>query len=579
MRINVLSSEVINQIAAGEVVERPASAIKELVENSLDAGATEISVDIEAGGLRLIRVTDNGRGMSEEDLILSIMRHATSKLFAIDDLFSINTLGFRGEALPSIAAVSKLRLLSREKDSPVGYELLCNGGETQGVNPVGMRHGTVVEVRELFFNTPARLKFMKSETAESQRVVQVVERLAFSHPAVRFTLSIDNRIVLQTLGNNNLIDVALAVFGSSAAKQLRLLGPVEGRAVTLSGVLGTPALHRNNRTWQNLFLNGRYIEHRGLAFALEEAYRTLLPVKRYPVGIIHITIDPQEVDVNVHPTKVEVRFRDERAVVGEVITLLRAQVEQMHLPEPAQNTFEVCAEEYSAVQPSAVTIQQPLPAMRFEEPSPLPPRSTSSGPQTPPLAREQVVVMPAVAPYRLIGQVLNSYILVEKRGKLVIVDQHAAHERVLFEQFSKSLESYTQELAIPVSIDFGSTAHFVPRYLNSLNELGFRLEHFGGSTYLLRSLPRTYRGHFDENTLIDLISDLSAERGDTMREKVAISLACRAAIKANTKLSASEMVELLDQLYACVLPVTCPHGRPTELEYGEDELFKLFHPR
>ncbi|MBS3949635.1 MAG: DNA mismatch repair endonuclease MutL [Peptococcaceae bacterium] len=579
MKINVLSSEVVNQIAAGEVVERPASAIKELVENSLDSGATSISVDLEGGGMTLIRVTDNGCGMGQKDLELSILRHATSKLKAIDDLFSIGTLGFRGEALPSIAAVSKLRIQSKEPADNAGHELICSGGEILELKPVGMPQGTIVEVRGLFFNTPARLKFMKSETAESQRVVQVIERLAFSHPSVRFTLTIDSRIVLQTLGNNNLIDTALAVFGASAAKQLRSFGPVQGKTVGLSGILGTPALHRNNRTWQTLFLNGRYIEHRGLAFALEEAYRTLLPIKRYPVGVIHITMNPQEVDVNVHPTKVEVRLQDERAVVGEVITMLRAQVELMTQAKEQIAVSCETAADYS-FKSGGSTIGPLLPAMRFEDPAPMPKRDSYGGERpVAPAIREQISILPAIASYRLIGQVLHSYILVEKKGKLVIIDQHAAHERILFEQFIRSIEGYVQELAIPISVDFGSYAHFVPRFLEPLNELGFRLEPFGGNTYLLRSIPATYRGHFDEQTLRDLMSELSTERTSSVWEKVAISLACRSAIKANTRLSASEMVELLDQLYACALPVTCPHGRPIELEYSEDELFKLFHPR
>lgn len=578
MKINVLTSEVVNQIAAGEVVERPASAIKELVENSLDSGATSISVDIEGGGITLIRVTDNGCGMGRKDLELSIVRHATSKLKVIDDLFSIGTLGFRGEALPSIAAVSRLRLQSKEPADNIGHELVSTGGEVVGINPVGMPQGTIVEVRDLFFNTPARLKFMKSETAESQRVVQVIERLAFSHPDVRFTLTIDSRIVLQTLGNNNLIDTALAVFGTSAAKQLRSFGPVQGKTVGLSGILGTPALHRNNRTWQTLFLNGRYIEHRGLGFALEEAYRTLLPVKRYPVGVIHITINPEEVDVNVHPTKVEVRFQDERAVVGEVITMLRAQVELMNQVTEQVAVSRETAADYS-LEASHDSVGPSLPAMRFEDPIPMPKIESYGERNAAPSIREQISILPAIASYRLIGQVLHSYILVEKKGKLVIIDQHAAHERILFEQFMKSMQGYVQELAIPISVDFGSYAHFVPRFLEPLNELGFRLEAFGGNTYLLRSMPATYRGHFNEQTLHDLMSELSTERTSFVREKVAISLACRAAIKANSRLSASEMVELLDQLYACTLPVTCPHGRPIELEYSEDELFKLFHPR
>lgn len=559
-------------------MERPASAIKELVENSLDAGATDLSVDIEGGGLSLLRVTDNGHGMEREDLELCILRHATSKLRVIDDLFSIASLGFRGEALPSIAAVSHLRIQSRLQGAENGFELLCSGGEVTGLNPVGMPQGTIVEVRDLFYNTPARLKFMKSETSESQRVVQTVERLSFSHPAVRFTLSIDHRIVLQTPGNTNLIDSAVAIYGASTAKQLRLFGPVKGRSISLRGVLGTPALHRNNRAWQSLFLNGRYIEHRGLSFALDEAYRTLLPSKRYPVAILHMEIAADEVDVNVHPTKVEVRFRDERAVIGEAITMLRAQIEAM-----ARGSAEVAAST-EVVEPSSSHTPEfrakphftPISPLRFEEPSPREYRPVSA---PAPTVREQISIFPAVASYRLIGQVQNSYLLVEKQGKLVVVDQHAAHERVLYEQFARSRGGQVQELAIPISIDFGASAHLVARFLATLLEIGFSLEHFGGSTYLLRSMPRTYKGRFDEEVLKELVAELGAERAVDLHEKVAINLACRAAIKANTRLSPAEMVELLDQLYATNLSITCPHGRPVEIAYSEEDLFRLFHPR
>lgn len=561
MPIKVLTTELANQIAAGEVIERPSSAVKELIENSLDAGATHISIEIAKGGLALLRVTDDGMGMGGDDLRLCLLRHATSKLQTINDLFSITTLGFRGEALPSMAAVSHLNMQSRLRGAEEGQEITSRAGQIIESRPVGMPHGTMVEVRDLFFNTPARLKFMKSESAEGQKVLQVVERIALSHPNTRFALKIDDRVVLQTQGNNSLIDTALSVYGVVVAKQLHYFAPQGARVLTVSGVLGDFSLHRHNRLWQTIFLNGRYIESRRLSAILEQAYRTLLPPKRSPVAILHLQVSPSDVDVNVHPTKVEVRFRDEQAVCGAFMNILRQQLEVIAGRQSGRGGAQVVA---AGSSPENIYWEKTAPMMFAS--------------RTERIEPSQLTILPPTAPYRLIGQSGLSYILIEKHGELVIIDQHAAHERVLWEQFMTQSHG-VQALSIPIPIDFGPAGYALAPQLAQLELLGFTFEHFGGNTYLLRTMPTTYLGTFEAEVLREIALGIESDHVPNWGESVAARLACRAAIKAGTRLSPSEMVELLDRLYAAILPVTCPHGRPVEISFTDDELYKLFHPK
>ena len=575
-KIAVLADEVIDQIAAGEVVERPASAVKELVENSIDAQATHIEIEITGGGRELIRVSDNGFGISAADLPAAVLRHATSKLTTIDDLFRISSLGFRGEALPSIASVSRFTLNSRSVDSQVGSGIHLAGGVAQIVREVAMPVGSMVEVRDLFYNTPARLKFLKSETAESQRIVATVERMILSRPDIRFVLKIDGRTALDSPGNGRLADAAGTVFGAKAARQLRQVQLVDTPVFRVDGMLGLPELSRNNRTWQYFFLNGRYIEHRGLSFALEEAYRSLMPVRRYPVAVLSLTIPPDIIDVNVSPTKVEVRFQDERSVVSTLISYLRTEVERLFTL--ASDTGEAVAPQIAGP-PSAYRVaERPAPAfaaLRHD----LDFFTTRALPLPDHQVRETVRIESQLKTYRLIGQVLNSYILVERDQGLHIVDQHAAHERILYEQFRRVTDQRVQQLAVPLNLDFGNLAGLVPRYLEAFAAAGFELEHFGGTNYLLRSMPDTFRGDFSEETLLDMMQELAGDQTQNQQEKVAVALACRAAIKAGTRLTSAEMIDLLDKLYDTNLSVTCPHGRPVELSFDSERLFRLFHPR
>lgn len=576
VRIAVLANDVIDQIAAGEVVERPASAVKELVENSLDAGATHIEVEIAGGGRELIRVTDNGSGITAADLPTAVLRHATSKLQSVADLFCISSLGFRGEALPSIASVSRFSLSSRTADSATGHQIRMNGGSFAGLGEIAMPHGTQVEVRDLFYNTPARLKFLKSQTAESQRIVTTVERMILSRPDVRIVLRIDGRVALDGPGNGRIVDAAAAVFGAKPARQLRRLKTVHTAAFTLDGLLGVPELNRNNRTWQYFFINGRYIEHRGLSFALEEAFRSLMPVRRYPVAVLSLSIPAGTVDVNVSPTKVEVRFQDERSVVSALIGALRSEVESL---------FTLAAEKdhdvVSRVTPESTAGQvaegrpEAFPRLRED----LDFFATRAVPLPSQQVRAEVHIEHQTRRYRLIGQALNSYILLERENALAIVDQHAAHERILYEQFRRSDEKRVQQLAVPLNIDFGSHASLVPAFLPAFAAAGFEMEHFGGTAFLLRSMPDTFRGDFSEETLLDMMQELTGNQVHNQQEKVAVALACRAAIKAGTRLTSAEMIDLLDKLYETDLSVTCPHGRPVELAFDGERMFRMFHPR
>lgn len=589
-RIHILSDDIANQIAAGEVVERPASVVKELVENAIDAGASRIDIDIREGGTKEITISDNGCGMSTEDACLAFERHATSKLQSTFDLFSISTLGFRGEALPSIASVARVTLISREQTADIGSKLMIDGGQRKPVVPWGTPTGTHISVADLFYNTPARRKFLSSPQAEAARVREVVARLALAVPQVAFRLTQDDRIVLETPGNNSLIDTILVIYGRDVASQL-LKVQNSSSGVNVCGYISRPELTRHNRRDQIIILNGRVVQCRALSFVLEEAYRSLLPGKRHPLAFLAINLPSESVDVNVHPAKTEIRLREERQVSSIVLRILRTalQLEAEQVPVAAAKQAAPSWDIQSRVVQERVqtwipTVKEPpLPVTmyRSQEPTARTPIVESycglEAPLPTPEAKQAV-------PYRLIGQVLNSYILVERDGGLLMVDQHASHERVIYEQLvAREEQRMTQSLLVPLSLELAPREAALMDVLQAeLAGLGFEVSHFGGNSWLLRSLPDIYRGHFRPEDFADLLADmtngLSQLKPDELRERLLVRLACKTAIKAGQRLHNAEMIELLDRLWQCRLPYTCPHGRPTALSYSSDQLFRMFHP-
>ncbi len=563
MPIQVLDEAVATRIAAGEVVERPASVVKELVENALDAGARTVSVETEGGGVNLIRVSDDGAGIPAAELETAFQRYATSKLSSVADLARVSTFGFRGEALPSIAAVAEVEVVTCTAGAPAGEVLRLHQGQPAGRGQRARARGTTVTVRGLFQTVPARLKFLKSNATENAHIARVVSGYALAFPGVRFSLRIDGRHVLATGGSGRLIDAAIEVYGVEVARGLM---PIAAPAmppggITISGMISQPSLTRANRDSLSLFVNRRAISSRPLAYAVEEAYHGLLMPGRHPLAIINISLPPEEVDVNVHPTKAEVKFRDERAVFTAVQRAVRATlVAQAPVPR-----MEEPLATYRAVPPAA----RPLWGTGREQHPP--PAGPPAGTPSPPL--------PAL---RVLGQVASTYIVAEGPDGLYLVDQHAAHERVLYEKYRRQLAAHrveVQPLLKPTPFEVSPAgAELLRANLATLAEAGFSLEPFGEHSYLVRTIPALLSGG-DWAAAVREVLDGGPAGTEDWTERMAVSLACHAAVRAGKTLNLAEMRHLLRELEQASLPRTCPHGRPTVLRIGNDHLEREFGRR
>ena len=654
-RVRLLPDHVANRIAAGEVVERPASVVKELVENALDAGARNITVEVQAGGRALIRVTDDGSGMNRDDALMALERHATSKIERAEDLLAISTMGFRGEAVPSIASVSRFTLTTRESGDQTGEatQILINGGKVIDVKAAGAPAGTSVEVRQLFFNLPARRKFLRAAETEFTHIQHYFTLAALAHPQVGFVLIRDGKQLrhlpavtgtdplpalgerLRALHGSGL--QLLAVDHHSELKE-RIAADEDGTGdVTtpvvfrLWGFIGAPGVSRSNRDDQNVFVNRRPVENRGINYALLEGYHTALMKGRYPVCCLFLEIDPAAVDVNIHPAKREVKFRDERAVRGAVTRAVRetllafhtrsqnATVEARTKPvEPADDAVDVSPVAPEAKQsplfplpkPSAPPTDlfrntgkaRPLPGTEPESEPPTPsPAITpqnivrsvpTAGASTPapnlppaqsPVAPGGAVPLLAV-PLRLLGVVGKLYVVLESDRGLVLLDQHAAHERILFEQMLQRLEkgdAPSQRLLLPETVELSARdGQFIRENLKSLVRLGIGLSEFGERTFLLDALPPMVKARDPRQFVVSLIDELKAAGSgvNTLRlgEDVVAKTVCRHAVKANDALSGPELEKLVEDLRHCEMPYTCPHGRPTLIEMNFRELEKKF---
>jgi len=597
MPIRVLSPQVANKIAAGEVVERPASVAKELIENAIDAGATDIRIEIRQGGRRLIRVSDNGCGIPNAEAALAFARHATSKISSEEDLSRIRTLGFRGEALASIAAVSQVTLLTRAGNEETGTLLRVEGGEAQQNEKHGGTPGTVITVENLFYNTPARLKFLRAEATESSHIIKLVSAYAMAYPELRFHLTDNGRLTLQTLGTGKLYDVLVKVFGLEVAQQMLELMPEEQRPADgrleeadsaspateptrVYGYLGSPSLHRATREYQIVFVNRRWIQDRSLSFAVEEAYRTLLPVGRYPVAVLSITMDPGDVDVNVHPTKREVRFREPRSIFAAVQKAVRhAVIGQAPVAPIATRPETIVPGDWQRLQTSFG--KQPdlraggdraQMAMEIQRTGDLPPVAQS----TP--MREQLPML------RVIGQIRQMYIIAEGPDGLYLIDQHAAHERILFDQLQTekaAMSVSAQNLLEPLPIELVPQQRgLLEAVLGQLAAFGFDIAPFGGDTYLIRAIPATLTPGEVPGVIAELL-DLAGEgREAAMSADEALDIiACHSAVRAGQTLTLDEARELIQQLEKTTSPYTCPHGRPTMIHLSAAQLEKSFSRR
>ena len=670
MPIQVLDQSTINQIAAGEVVERPVSVVKELMENAIDAGSTAITVEIRQGGIGFIRITDNGCGIKKEELPLAFLRHSTSKIRTAEDLLTVSSLGFRGEALSSIAAVSQVELITKTSGSLTGSRYRIEGGEEIGLEEIGAPDGTTFISRNLFFNTPARRKFLKTETTEGAHVADLVEKIALSHPEISIRFIVNNQSRLHTSGNHNLKDIIYTVYGREIAANL-LPVEVSNGIVKISGFIGKPVIARGNRNFENYFINGRYIKSGLVSKAIEDGYKSYMMQHKYPFTLLHLTVEPEFIDVNVHPSKMELRFKDgenmyrvicqavmdalsgkelipnvslmsereerelekkETAAAGSPIlgSGMNQPAKNAHGPEPFEHRRmeamgireerpaygEKKQESKWILPPKPLTRELPPERAQAQQPNEtgagaMPAALEEKAPETTgaALAAKKAVPAEKEAPlaekealpkqmemfdnrllsetarkrHRLIGQVFETYWLVEYDGSLYIIDQHAAHEKVLFEKNFASLKTreYTSQLVSPPIILTLSLqeADLLKRHMKVFTDIGFEIEPFGGNEYAVRAVPDNLFSLAKKDLLMELIDGLSDEsmgkNVESIYDRIA-TMSCKAAVKGNNELSFAEADKLIDELLKLENPYNCPHGRPTIVAISKYEMEKKF---
>lgn len=665
--ISILDQATINKIAAGEVIERPASVVKELLENAIDAQSTAVTVEIRDGGCSLIRITDNGCGIPRDQIPTAFLRHATSKIRSADDLSTVASLGFRGEALASIAAVSQVELISKTADSITGTRYQIEGGRERGTEEVGAPEGTTIIARNLFFNTPVRKKFLKTPMTEGTHVAAVVEKIALSHPDISIRFIQNNQNKLYTSGNSSLKDLIYTVFGREITSNLLQVDAVyEG--IHITGYIGKPVIARSNRNYENYFVNGRYVRSNLISKGIEEAYKPFMMQHKYPFTMLHFSIEPETLDVNVHPTKMELRFSDGEYVFKRTVEAVgEALAHRELIPEVALDETERKREEAArkrreerapqrpepfekhrrnqleaansnsrpesrgeasygslsqtahppVVAPAAETVgtlsltgsvspdktkQQDTPvpqlsyareerphwdqkADRTEKKSHSMPSSDagSEPPRQMDLFDAKLLDPRSRLKHRLIGQLFDTYWMVEYNDQLYIIDQHAAHEKVLYEKTVRSLKDrqyYSQLVNPPIILTLNpGEAHLLDQYMKYFKEIGFEIEPFGGREYAVRAVPANLFSIAKKELLLEMIDglseDMSVHNPDIIYEKIA-SMSCKAAVKGRHTMSALEADRLIDQLLDLDNPYACPHGRPTIISMSRYELEKKF---
>lgn len=624
-RIQLLSEEVASQVAAGEVVERPSAVVKELVENSIDAKASRIEILTRRGGISLIQVTDNGIGMDRDDALLCLERHATSKIRSGLDLAAIHTLGFRGEALPSIASVSHFRLSTREHQALAGTEILVNGGKIETVRDGGDAPGTQIEVRSLFYNLPARRKFLRTEATEASHVEHQIHLLAIANPQVAFVHIQDERLAVQLPATDSLLERIRDLAGPTLASELLEIPKTETDGISIQGYLGRVGVSRSTRQQQLCFINGRAVENISLSQGLREGYHTALMKGQYPVCYLFIQMDPAAVDVNVHPAKREVRFRSPneireaiRSAVSRTLESDRSQWSNtFRQPSPTHALSDTSTNSTTSdSHPAAETLpllpaEKPKPVLQIPPPnppkSPSPPQTTggssNASPATLPSpnpipAQSHSPLPPRPAPpqnppssdsprkqdFRFLGVLGKLYVLMENSSGLVLVDQHAAHERILFEQMQNRMLQGgvpSQRLLLPITFQLGpKDSDWIRQNADLLEKAGISLEPFGPSTFKIDALPTFLKTEDPSQLLHDILDDLrdtnSASARLRLGQDMIAKTVCRHAVKANDTLREPELAKLIEDLLACELPYCCPHGRPTMIQVSYQELEKKF---
>lgn len=630
-KIAVLSQNTIDKIAAGEVVERPASVVKELVENAIDAGATAITVEIKEGGISFIRVTDNGGGIPKEQVPLAFLRHATSKITQAEDLLQITSLGFRGEALSSISAVSQMEVITKAPEDFMGVRYVIEGGQEKVLEDVGAPNGTTMLVRNLFFNTPARKKFLKTAMTEAGYVSSYMEQLALSHHNISFKYMVNGQLRLHTSGNANLKDVIYGIYGRDITRELI---PVqhEKTGISITGFIGKPSIARGNRNFENYYINGRYVKSKLLMKAIEEAYKPYMMQHKYPFVCLQYDIHGEDVDVNVHPTKMEVRFQNQSAVYNATYDLItEALAGKEIIPEVSLTSKPTVAPKQTQPKEKKILVPEPFEKNRIAEEkavyAPVGLRPASAEPKTEnkttpisisepvkpkesemqakpkeqkqesfPQEKSEVVKIEqmelfdnrllskeARVHHRIIGQLFDTYWLVEYDNKFYIIDQHAAHEKVLYERFLKEFaqkEIISQMVSPPSLVSLNlQESNLLKANLEIFREFGFEISEFGGKEYSIHAVPANIYGVSVQELFIQILDSLDQEHisktPDILVERIATA-ACKAAVKGNNRLSVKEADALIDELLSLENPYNCPHGRPTIISMTKYELEKKF---
>lgn len=577
--IKILDENLINKIAAGEVIERPASVIKELVENSIDANSTKILIDIDSD-LKSLKIEDNGDGMDKDDLRLSIHRHATSKISGVDDLFNINSLGFRGEAMSSIAAVSKMTIYSKQKDEEVGNRLIFEEGESE-IKEVGVNDGTTIEVKNLFYNTPVRKKFLRSSSKEISLILDIISRFALFYHKITFKLSCDGKVMFKSIGSDDPINPIISVYGKDYAKDMeKVNGNIDG--IKIEGFVSKPILTRSNKNMQTIFVNGRNIKNKIITDAIYAAYHTLLFNDRHPIVVLKIEIDPKIIDVNVHPTKKEIRIEDEEKIFDAIKNAVRSTLDREAISDnvdkknyDVQKTLNFNAQTHKVFESDNKYYTKEF---------------TDDFSQQQILAQDHIRSKTVNSTneekyeFKVLGQINRCFIIASKGDGFIIVDQHTCEERINYDKLMKQLMNKNikkQTLISPLMINLNHVDSLnLKDNLKLVKEYGFDIEEFGDNTFRITSIPIIFSRSVNKDVLIDMIDDFNSlsktKKIENLQEKIITKMACRASVKRGDPLTIIQMNDLLINLFNSSLPNTCPHGRPIIIDMNMHELEKMF---
>lgn len=620
-KINILDDLTINKIAAGEVVERPSSVVKELVENAIDAKSSKITIEIQDGGKKLIRITDNGEGIASSEVEKSFLRHATSKITKVDDLYDLYSLGFRGEALASISSISKIEIITRTKDEPIGTKMIIDGGKLVSKEPVGTTVGTTIIVKDLFFNTPARQKFLKSSNAENMNISDMINKLAIGNYNIQFKYINNNKVILTTPGDANLLNTIRSVYGKEIYNNLISIN-IDNNIMQVDGYIGNNNIYRANRSLQHIYVNKRYVKSKVILDAIQEAYKSIIPINKHTICFLNITLDPSKIDVNIHPTKLEIKFEKENDVyitmrdtiknkllnstlIGKYqtpeISFNQKPIQPISIEKLNFNTEDIKAIEENKIdiidnnkQLDIIDINSEINDLNLNKKFEIDDFIKLDKPNV----SENLQIKETTDDYinedsyshdnkisfknyKVIGTLFNTYIVLEKGNSLFLLDQHAGHERILYEKYMDKFnkeEINMQLLLDPIVLEVSSKDMLsMEENLDLFLKLGFEVEIFGNNHIMIRSVPNLFGLPQSEKFILDIIDNMDniTSNYELKKEKIA-SMACKSAIKAHDYIHDIEIDKLLEELEKCINSFTCPHGRPILVELTKYEIEKMF---